>query len=261
MTDAPSVAIRLANVRQVFQQSGRTVLTAVEEFSLDIGQGELLALTGPSGCGKSTLLPIIASLEVPTAGEVGVNGRAPRVAAAQHRIGIAFQEHALLPWLNVRQNVELPFHLAHQPVDAAQVTSLLKLVGLDSFHEARPKQLSGGMRQRAAIARALVLNPEILLLDEPFAALDAVTRRRMNLELQRILSEHPVTTVLVTHSVDEAVFLADRVVVMTKRPGRIRLEKVIDIPRPRDRATLASPHFHALSDELSTALEPQDGEA
>ena len=148
----------------------------------------------------------MAALEEPTAGRVSVEGTAPRALSRAHRLGVAFQDHALLPWLTVRANVALPYKVAGRPVDRERVSSLLKLVGLLGFEDARPSQLSGGMRQRASIARALVLKPPLLLLDEPFGALDAVTRRHMNVELQRIWSEQRITTLLVTHSVDEAVF-------------------------------------------------------
>lgn len=251
-------AIDINGATRMYPMEQGGSLIAVNNVSFSITKGEFIALTGPSGCGKSTLLRMIAALETPDAGNVAITGLPPRDITAAHLIGIAFQEHALLPWLSIRQNIELPFRIAHRELRARQVQDLIDLVGLKGFEEARPRQLSGGMRQRAAIARALVLEPEILLLDEPFAALDAVTRRRLNLELQRILSERPVTTVLVTHSVEEAVFLADRVVVMTSRPGRIRLTETIPFPRPRSRATLSLPEFHMISDRLSLALDPEE---
>lgn len=258
MSRQAKAAIEIIGVTRKYAMAQGGSLTAVNNASVSIAKGEFIALTGPSGCGKSTLLRMIAALETPDEGSVAITGLPPQDIAAEHLIGIAFQEHALLPWLTIRQNIELPFRIAHQQVRTRQVQDLIDLVGLKGFEEARPRQLSGGMRQRAAIARALVLEPEILLLDEPFAALDAVTRRRLNLELQRILSERPVTTVLVTHSVEEAVFLADRVVVMTARPGRIRLTETIPFPRPRSRSTLSLPEFHLISDRLSLALDPEE---
>jgi NitT/TauT family transport system ATP-binding protein len=228
---------------------------ALSELSLDIAPGEFVAILGPSGCGKSTLLRLVASLEQPTAGKVSVNGAAPNLVSGQHALGVAFQDHALLPWLTVHDNIALPFKIAGRRVDEPAITRLIELVGLKSFAGARPRQLSGGMRQRASIARALVLEPKVLLLDEPFGALDAVTRRQMNVELQRIWSARQITTMLITHSVDEALFLADRVVVMSGRPGRILREVKVPFARPRDPSVTRSEEFHRLVDDLTAALE------
>ena len=228
---------------------------ALSELSLDIAPGEFVAILGPSGCGKSTLLRLVASLEQPSAGKVSVNGAAPDLVSGQHALGVAFQDHALLPWLTVHDNIALPFKIAGRRVDEPAITRLIELVGLASFGSARPRQLSGGMRQRASIARALVLEPEVLLLDEPFGALDAVTRRQMNVELQRIWSARQITTMLITHSVDEALFLADRVVVMSGRPGRILREVAVPFARPRDPSVTRSEKFHHLVDDLTAALE------
>ena len=184
-----------------------------------------------------------------------VAGEAPERLAAQHRLGVAFQDHALLPWSTRGKNVALPYRVAGRPVDRTRVDQLLDLVGLADFHHARPKQLSGGMRQRVAIARALVLDPDVLLLDEPFGALDAVTRRRLNVELQKIVAPLGITTLLVTHSVEEAALLADRVVVMTGRPGRVRHVRDVELPRPRTAATMRTETFHGIVDELAEALD------
>jgi NitT/TauT family transport system ATP-binding protein len=251
--DAPAVAVAALRVDFPLER-GRSV-TALGPIDLDVAAGSFLAIVGPSGCGKSTLLRAIAGLTQPSAGSVRVADAAPAELVAQHRLGIAFQEHALLPWLSVRENIALPFHLARRAVDAARVAELIALVGLEEFANARPRQLSGGMRQRVAIARALVLRPRILLLDEPFGALDAVTRRQLNIELQRIWWTQRITTILVTHAIEEAVFLADRVVVMSPRPGTIRRDVTIELPRPRDRDVLTAPAFHALTDELARALD------
>lgn len=251
----PIPAIAIEGVTKEFSISRRHSLVAVQDIDLAVAQGEFVAVIGPSGCGKSTILRMLAGLESPTTGTVLLNGAAPAQLVAAHRLGVAFQEHALLPWLSAWDNIALPYRVMGARPDADRISSLIGLVGLSGFERARPKQLSGGMRQRIAIARALALEPELLLLDEPFGALDAVTRRRMNLELQSIWSEQRITSVLVTHSVDEAIFLADRVFVLTERPGRIKMVERVPFPRPRDRALMATPEFHHLADELTLAID------
>ena len=256
-----TAAIRAERVSKVFELGSGKTVAALAEVSLEVRPGEFVAIIGPSGCGKSTVLRLIGSLDTPTTGSVTIDGRPPQELAGAHRLGVAFQDHALLPWLSVWQNVALPMQVAGARRDDARIAALIKLVGLEGFEKARPRQLSGGMRQRASIARALVLNPEVLLLDEPFAALDAVTRRYMNIELQRIWTESRITTLLVTHGVDEALFLADRVVVMSGRPGRIVRTFDIDFPRPRAPALMRTSPFHALYDQLTELLEPAPGDA
>lgn len=248
-------AVHLDGVSKSFRLPGGKEVTAVSQSDIRIPAGQFVAILGPSGCGKSTILRMVAALEQPSTGRVTVLGEEPAKLARQHRLGVAFQDHALLPWLNVAQNIALPFKVSGDRVDDARVNQLIELVGLGAFDKARPSQLSGGMRQRAAIARALVLNPDLLLLDEPFGALDAVTRRNMNVELQRIWLRDKITTILVTHSVEEAVFLADRVIVMSGRPGRVIRDVAVEHARPRTPDLMRTHAFHQLVDELTLCLE------
>jgi NitT/TauT family transport system ATP-binding protein len=252
-----TAAIELRGVAKRFSLERGRALAALERIDLAVAEGEFVALIGPSGCGKSTILRLIAALEQPSEGTVLADGQAPQALALAHRLGVAFQDHALLPWLTVADNVALPFKVAGKPVDRDAIARLIDTVGLAGFERARPKQLSGGMRQRVSIARALVLDPAVLLLDEPFGALDAVTRRQLNGELQRIWSARRITTVLVTHAVEEALFLADRVIVLSRRPGRIIKELVSPFARPRDFAVTRTDAFHRQADELTLALEPE----
>ncbi len=254
-TVSASAHVVVRDLSKSFSSGRSSRLTALEGVGLEVQEGEFTAILGPSGCGKSTLLRIIAGLEPQTSGEVTVAAADPRELARRHELGMAFQDHALLPWRTVAENIALPFQIAGRRPEQARINELLELIGLAEFSRHRPRQLSGGMRQRVSIARALVLHPSVLLLDEPFGALDAVTRRRLNIELERIWLAERITTIMVTHSVDEAVFLADNVVVMSPTPGRIIMSKRIPFERPRSHELLSTPEFHALADELTRALD------
>ncbi|HEU5192759.1 MAG TPA: ABC transporter ATP-binding protein [Methylomirabilota bacterium] len=244
----PLVAIR--GVSQHFGADGARV-PALESIDLDIPDGQFTAVVGPSGCGKSTLLSLIAGLRLPSSGTVLCDGE--RITGPMPRkVGMIFQEANLLPWLSAIDNVAFPLKLRHvakaERLDAAR--RMLDLTGLRGFEDRLPHQLSGGMKQRVAIARGLVQNPAVLLMDEPFASLDEQTRMVLGDELLRIWSETRKTVLFVTHSLNEAVYLADRVVVLSARPGRLVDDIVVDLPRPRSFALTAEERFGALKDRI-----------
>ncbi len=240
-------------------------LHAVAEFSMSIKDGEFACIVGPSGCGKTTLLWSIAGLHSLTSGEVYLDGE--RVDGPNPQMGMVFQEANLLPWRNLTKNIELPFEIKGQKPDRDRIEKLLERVGLTGFGNKMPRELSGGMQQRAAIVRALSFNPSVLLMDEPFGALDAFTRDEMNLLVEEIWLETRKTILFVTHNIAEAVFLSDRVFVMSARPGR--LAKIFDIPFPRPRTLdlLASKEVFDLVNEIkeeiqvNTGSEPDDQSA
>jgi NitT/TauT family transport system ATP-binding protein len=226
--------ITLNRVTRIFNSRDGDQVTALEDVSLEIGTNEFVTLVGPSGCGKSTMLRIVAGLILPTAGAATIGGQP--ITEPRSETGIVFQAPTLLPWASVLDNVLLPLRMMRRmnSGSADKAAALLKLVGLAGFESKSPRELSGGMQQRVAICRALVHEPDILLMDEPFGALDALTREEMTMELLRIWGERPKTVLFVTHSITEAVVLADRVVVMSPRPGRIA--EIIDIKSPRPRS-------------------------
>jgi NitT/TauT family transport system ATP-binding protein len=232
------------SVRDLCKRFG--AVTALDHVALGIERGAFAAIVGPSGCGKSTLMRVVAGLEDADGGDVAIAGRPVR--GPHPGIGIVFQSAVLLPWKTVRGNIAFPFEMRGDDPrpQAARIAGLIRLAGLDGFADHLPHQLSGGMQQRVALCRALAADPEMLLLDEPFGALDAMTRETMNLELQRIWMESRKTVLMITHGIAEAVFLADHVHVMTARPGRIARSFAVDLPRPRTADTVEDPRYRQL---------------
>ena len=246
--------ITLQGVSKRYRLADRRTLLALDRVSVSSAPGAFVGVLGPSGCGKTTMLRILADLAEPSEGAALLHGDTPRALRRRHRLGVAFQDAALMPWRSVEANIRLPLDLSGTAGRAGDVADLVALVGLRGFESARPAQLSGGMRQRVSLARALVLAPEVLLLDEPFGALDALTRRHLNVALQTLWTERRATTLLVTHQVAEAVFLCDLLVVLRERPGRIAATVAVDLPRPRTAALLRAPEFHTLCDTVDALL-------
>src|ERR1700737_296330 len=248
------LAVSLRGVTKVYDSG----VMALGPLDLDVNKGEFVSLLGPSGCGKSTALRLIAGLSAPTSGSVGISRPAGR-ARPGHSVGFVFQEPTLMPWTSVRENVRLPLKLAHAPVAEAnaRIDEALTQVGLTEFAEAFPRELSGGMKMRVSLARALVTDPDILLMDEPFAALDEITRFRLNNDLLALWRDLRKTVIFVTHSVFESVYLSQRVVVMTPRPGRLGAQFGIDTPEPRGEDFRTSAEYAGYCRQVSGALAPE----
>jgi NitT/TauT family transport system ATP-binding protein len=258
LNEDPDDFLALSGVGKVFGRSGEAV-EALRGVSLAAPEGVFLSLLGPSGCGKSTLLMMLAGLEAPSSGSIRLQGRP--VAGPRRDVGIVFQDPTLLPWRSVLDNVLFPARILKLPMATARerALNLLDSVGLADFAGKKPHELSGGMRQRVALCRALVHDPAILLMDEPFSALDAITRDQMAELLAGMLERYRKTVVFVTHSIREAVFLSDRVVVMTGRPGAVAADIAVPYPRPRRPELAESVEFNALCGRLRRAIETEHG--
>jgi len=252
---SPLIAVK--DVVKVYPTVAGDAVLALDHVNLDIESGEFVCLVGPSGCGKTTLLRLLAGLDTSDAGTSSLAGKA--LNGPSPEVGVVFQQANLLPWFTVMQNVLLPLSVGGARKSEqliTQIQALLRVAGLEGFENKYPYELSGGMQQRASIVRALARDPKLLLMDEPFGALDALTRERMNAELQRIWMASGKTVVLITHSIEEAIFLGDRIVVMSPRPGRIVRELKVDLPRPRvSTEMLGNPVHTALAREIRMLLE------
>jgi len=245
------------NVNLTFRPLNRAPVRALSNFDIDVQEGEFLSIVGPSGCGKSTFLNILLGLIKPDSGELLMHGR--KISGPGSDRAMVFQEFGLLPWRTVTNNIELGLELKKLPAAqrAAIAERLVSLVGLTGFESHYPHELSGGMKQRVGLARALATNPDVLLMDEPFAALDAQTRDLMQVELLRIWREARKTVLFVTHQIDEAIYLSDRVMVMSKRPGRAKKIFAIDLPRPREYEMRVTPEFNGLKLEIWNTLKDE----
>ncbi|HYA29321.1 MAG TPA: ABC transporter ATP-binding protein [Acidobacteriota bacterium] len=249
--------IQARDITLVFKSKDRDPVTALRDFNLEVGKGEFVSIVGPSGCGKSTFLNLLLGLIKPDSGEMKLDG-APITGPGQER-AMVFQEFGLLPWRTVRANVELGLELKGTSAlqRAERATELIKLVGLKDFERHYPHELSGGMKQRVGLARALATEPQVLLMDEPFAALDAQTRDLMQTELLEIWERTKKTVLFVTHSIEEAAYLSDRVIVMTARPGRAKETLKIHLPRPRDYEMRLTPQFNEIKSRIWDVLKEE----
>ena len=253
--------VSFSNVNMTFNAGSANATTALKGINLTIAPGEFVSLIGPSGCGKSTLLRLVGDLLTPTTGDIQVAGKSARQARLDQEYGIVFQVPVLLEWRTIMKNVMLPMELrkSSRQEQRERAQQLIEMVELKGFEKHYPWQLSGGMQQRAAIARALAIHPRLLLMDEPFGALDEMTRERMNLELHRIWQQTGTTVLFVTHSIAEAVFLSTRIVVMSARPGEILHVTEVDLPKPRDISTREDPAFFRLETEVREWLRKAKG--
>ncbi len=264
-SNGSSLAVEARNVVVEYERTrDKSTLVALEDFSIDIREGEFLTVVGPSGCGKSTFLNVVAGLIPPAAGEVAVFGK-PVTGPGRDR-AVVFQDYALMPWRTVEANVRFGLEMQKRldSSTAEKVAKYIEMVGLTGFEKAYPRELSGGMRQRVGLARALVTEPRLLLMDEPFAAVDAMTRELMQDELSKIVATTGQAILFITHSVDEAITLGDRIAVVTNRPGRIKEIIDVHLPRPRSRATRGMPEFQKMRDhiwDLLAAERPAEAEA
>jgi NitT/TauT family transport system ATP-binding protein len=249
---ATTAKVEALSVSKIFKRDRGEEVAAIGDISLSIEEGEFAAFIGPSGCGKSTLLYMVAGFEKPTGGEVRMNGHV--IDRPRPDRGIVFQEYVLFPWLTVEGNIRFGVDLQNQPDVDARIEHLIKLVGLRGFEQAYPHTLSGGMQQRVAIARALAYDPELLLMDEPFGSLDAQTKRRMIKDFITVWEETRKTVIFVTHSVEEALLLADKVYLFSARPSRIKQVFSVDLPRPRD---ISEPSFIGIQRELLASLDEE----
>lgn len=245
--------IELHNVSMIFR-SGQRYTEALKNVSFSVGEKQFVTLIGPSGCGKTTVLKLIADVLTPTEGEIVVNGGTPHEARKQRLFGFVFQDPALLAWRTVTDNIYLPLEVMRRKDDKVYAKELVQLVGLSGFEEHFPDELSGGMQQRVSIARALCYNPSFLLMDEPFGALDLITREKMGQELLRIWENTEKTVIFVTHSIEEAVLLSDKILVMSPRPASVVAEVKVDLPRPRDPGIRENHDFLELTTTLREML-------
>ena len=252
---SPGVAVSIQGIGKTYETRHGDEVRALEDINVDIRPGEFVAVLGPSGCGKSTLLSMLAGLLAPSEGVMKIDGE--RLVKAHPRAGVVFQTDLLLYWRTVLQNILLPIEIKGTVTDAhvARARDLLAQVGLADFADKHPSELSGGVRQRVSICRALIQQPGLLLMDEPFGALDALTREQMIIDLQQLWLTQRNTVIFITHGIDEAVFLADRVLVMSPRPGKVDLELAIDLPRPRRWSVRADPAFNAYLLQIREVFE------